>query len=115
MAELNGPEQPDGGASEAQVERWVDPSGAAVISLAGEIDLSNMELVREQLEPTLRTAPERLIFEVGELQFMDSSGLALMLGAAQRAGSVALRNPTSVIRRIVETSGLAEVLGLDDQ
>jgi hypothetical protein len=39
--------------------------------------------------------------------------LALMLGAAQRVGSVALRNPRSVIRRVVETSGLAEVLGLE--
>jgi anti-anti-sigma factor len=114
MADLTGPEQPDGGESEARVEQWTDPSGAAVVKLAGEIDLSNTDTVRELIEPMLASAPERLVFEVGELQFMDSSGLALMLSAAQRAGSVVLRNPTTVVRRIVETAGLTDVLRLDD-
>jgi len=113
MAELTGPEDPDGGPSEARVEHWVDESGATVISLVGEIDVSNTESVRAALEPTLRRAPDRLVFDVAGLEFMDSSGLALMLGAAEQAGSVALRNATVAIRRLVESTGLAEILGLE--
>ena len=113
MAELRGPDDPDDAGSEARVEQWVDESGATVVSLVGEIDVSNMESVREQLEPTIQRAPDRLVFDLGALEFMDSSGLALMLAAAQRAGSVALRNPTPLIRRLVEATGLAEILGLE--
>jgi anti-sigma B factor antagonist len=114
MAELTGPERPDDeGPSEARVEQWVDESGATVVSLAGEIDVSSVDSVRSELERVLERMPERLVFDLGGLRFMDSSGLALMLANAQRVRSVSLRNPTAIIRRLVESTGLAETLGLE--
>jgi anti-sigma B factor antagonist len=107
---LTGPEEPLEAASEAQVEQWIDESGATVVRLGGEVDLSNVAEVRGLLEPVRQARPDRLVLDLADLRFMDSSGLALLIAVAEPAGSVALRNPPMLIRRIVEGAGLAEVL-----
>jgi anti-anti-sigma factor len=81
-----------------------------VIRLSGELDLVTADSVRSALDPALAGAPERLVFEVSELEFMDSSGLALLVSAARKAGKVELRNPTLIVRRLIELTGLAEML-----
>jgi len=113
MAELRGPGEPDGAPTSARVEHWVEESGTTVISLVGELDVSNAPTVRTAMEPALRRGSPRLVFDLAGLRFMDSSGIALILEVAHRATSVSLRNPTPVIRRVVETTGLADVLSFE--
>jgi anti-anti-sigma regulatory factor len=43
---------------------------------------------------------------------MDSSGIAILLRAAARVDSIEVRNPSSTVRRIIECTGLTEVLHL---
>jgi anti-anti-sigma factor len=43
---------------------------------------------------------------------MDSSGLALLVQVARRVGSVEIRHPTPIVRRVIEVAGLQRVLGL---
>lgn len=87
--------------------------GVPVITLTGEIDVSNVDLLRATIEPAIETAPERVVFDLTGLEFMDSSGVALLLHAATRAGSVHLRRPSSIVRRIIEITGLTDVLHID--
>ncbi len=54
--------------------------------------------------------PERLTFDVSALRFMDSAGIAVLLGAASNVSSVRLHSPSPSVRRVVELTGLSEVL-----
>ena len=90
-----------------------DAVGVPIITLTGEIDVSNVDSLRATIEPAVETAPDRVVFDLTALDFMDSSGIALLLQAATRAGSVHLRQPSAIVRRIIEITGLSEVLQVD--
>jgi anti-anti-sigma factor len=104
MAELD----PTGEAS--CVAEVSDDHGTPVIRLSGELDLVTVESVRAAMDAVLTRETERLVFEISELEFMDSSGLALLVSASRRAQKVELRNPTLIVRRLIELTGLAERL-----
>lgn len=90
-----------------------DEAGVPVIKLIGEIDLSNVDSVRATIEATVSSAPDRIIFDLSGLDFLDSSGIALLLFAAAKSGTVQLRNPSEIVRRIIDVTGLAGVLPMD--
>jgi anti-sigma B factor antagonist len=81
-----------------------------VIRLRGELDISSVELVRALVDEVRERHPERVIVDLGGLDFMDSSGLALLLKLAGQVGRLELRNPTPIIRRVVEMMGLSGTL-----
>ena len=59
----------------------------------------------------LETTP--LVVDLTKLEFMDSSGIAMLLKIAARVDSVEIRNPSNAVRRIIECTGLTDVLHLD--
>ena len=81
-----------------------------VIRLSGELDMVSVERVRSVVEGALTAEDDRLAFDVSELQFMDSSGIALLVSAARTARQVELRHPTPIVRRLIEMAGLTELL-----
>ena len=99
----------DGGARGA-VERADDPSGAPVVQLVGEIDISNAESLGAMLDRLIGDETRHLVVDLGALEFMDSSGIAMLLRVAARSGTVEIRNPSDVVLRIIECTGLADVL-----
>jgi anti-anti-sigma factor len=90
-----------------------DAGGTVVIALIGEIDLSNADRVRDMIKPAVANARARLVFDLGGLDFLDSSGIALLLWAAAQTESVELREPSAIVRRIIEVTGLTEILHMD--
>jgi anti-sigma B factor antagonist len=96
--------------ADASVEQWREESGARVVRVTGEVDMSNAGDIREVVDQVTATGVDRLIFDLGGLEFIDSSGLAVLLAAAQRVPSVQLRNPSPIVRRVVEVTGLSETL-----
>ena len=84
--------------------------GAAVIRLSGELDMVSVESVRSVIEAALAARSERLVFEVSGLEFMDSSGIALLISMTRKVTAVEVRNPTAIVRRIIELTGLTEIL-----
>jgi anti-anti-sigma factor len=88
----------------------VEP-GTAVLRLGGEIDIASLPEVQDALDEILeRRDPRVVVFDLSELRFMDSSGLALLLGVAVQVEAVQVRNPSGIVRRVIEISGLAEAL-----
>jgi anti-anti-sigma factor len=75
--------------------------------------MTNVDSIAAVIEPVLATATERLIVDVRDLEFLDSSGVAVLVRCAQRVGRVELRHPTQIIRRTVESMGLTEILHLE--
>jgi anti-anti-sigma regulatory factor len=41
---------------------------------------------------------------------MDTSGLALLLNVANRAASVSISDPSTQVRRVIESAGLGSIL-----
>jgi anti-anti-sigma factor len=82
----------------------------AVLTLSGELDFSNVDNVRTDLQTAMTDKPARLVFELSQLDFIDSSGLAFLLEAARAAPAVEVRAPSPAVRRLLELTGLSRVL-----
>jgi anti-anti-sigma factor len=53
------------------------------------------------------------VFDLSGLRFIDSAGIAVLLEAAERVGSISVRDPAPPVRRVIEVTGLTEVLPLE--
>jgi anti-sigma B factor antagonist len=62
-----------------------DHKGSTVLSLAGELDLSQIPAAEQTLRSVERSKPSTLVVDLSGLTFLDSSGLRLVLEADQRA------------------------------
>jgi anti-sigma B factor antagonist len=90
--------------------RTAHEGATPVVSIAGELDLSNADAVRSAIENELNADTPKLVFELSGLQFMDSSGIALLASLAQSVPEVELRHPTDIVRRILEITGVDQWL-----
>jgi anti-anti-sigma factor len=101
------------GGADATVEIAFDGDGVATVTLVGEIDMSNVDALADQLEPAVEKAPPQIVFDMGALEFMDSSGIALLLRTAARVPDIRLRNPTAIVRRLITSTGLTDTLPIE--
>ena len=85
------------------------------VRLTGELDHSVAAGIRAEwdeliLDPRIR----RLVFDLSELEFMDSSGIGLIIGRyklmARRGGTVAVSCPGGRVEQIFEMSGLYQLV-----
>lgn len=58
---------------------------ATVIALAGELDLASAPALRAQLEDTIGSRVELVILDLRGVDFMDSTGVAVLIRARQAA------------------------------
>lgn len=90
-----------------------DDQGDTVLKLSGELDMSSAGALRESIEALIADGCRKVVFDLDELSFMDSSGIAVLVFAANNIGDVRLINASSIIRRIIDATGLSAVLKLD--
>jgi anti-sigma B factor antagonist len=62
-------------------------SGEAIIKLSGELDAATAPQFKEAIEQAAEAKPRRLVFLMGELEFMASAGLRVLIFAQQKMGS----------------------------
>ena len=48
------------------------------------------------------------MFDVSGLKFMDSTGIAIMVHAANQVPEVEVRHPSRAIRQVIEITGLTD-------
>ncbi|MGI6706973.1 MAG: anti-sigma F factor antagonist [Clostridia bacterium] len=85
------------------------------VTLSGELDHHTSEYIREELDRLIEDVSiKHLILDLRCLQFMDSSGIGVVLGRyrtmAKRKGSVSVKNTTPHIDKIFEVSGLYKII-----
>jgi anti-anti-sigma factor len=102
MAEIDTPRPPP-----LHVE-VVEDGGVPLVRLAGELDLSTAETVRSAIAPILAAEPVRLAFDLSGLKFMDSTGIAIMVHAANQVPEVEVRRPSRAIRQVIAITGLTD-------
>jgi anti-anti-sigma factor len=78
------------------------------VTVSGELDITNIDTLAAAVTPALERKPERLIIEVSDLRFADSSAIALWVRWATSVPDVQLRDVPPLLRRVVESMGLSE-------
>jgi anti-sigma B factor antagonist len=92
-------------------ERRLD--GTVVLTLRGELDLVNAETVATRLD-ALRAAGQPVLLDLDALDFMDSSGLRVVLNAAEASDAsgwpFSVTHGPDQVRRLFESTGVTERL-----
>ena len=87
---------------------------ATVIRLAGDIDMLTSQRLRSAVTDALGgDMTGDVVFDMAGVDFVDSSGLSVLIAIAQGGRSVVLRRPTDVVRRVIETTGLTSLLRIE--
>ncbi len=86
-----------------------------VVNLYGEIDHHNVGEIREKLDKELEESKlMKLIFNFKDINFMDSSGIGMVIGRYRilqsKGGSVYVTNLSKEVYRIFEISGLFKII-----
>jgi anti-anti-sigma factor len=89
---------------------------SAVVTPIGELDHHTAELLREPLERCLEEGRSRLVIDCTKLEFCDSTGLNVLLGARLKAeaegGAVHLAGMQPVVARVFEITGADAVFSV---
>jgi anti-anti-sigma factor len=92
-------------------------NGTVRISLVGELDLAGAAQMEASLAEAERAEPTRLIIDLVQLSFLDSTGLRLLLQAdvrAREAGyELVLRPGDASVQRVFEVTGALDVLSFE--
>ena len=90
--------------------------GAWVVRLGGELDLYNADVVRAALRDVATKTPERLVLDLSEVAFIDSTALGALIEArASLPGrALLLAAPARDTRRALQVSGLDRHLPVHD-
>jgi anti-anti-sigma factor len=92
----------------------VDGERHATVRIAGELDMSGIDPLASQVEEALASGVDRLTVDVGQVRFADSSAIALWVRWAGAVSAFELRDPPSLLRRVIAAMGLSEKLGVGE-
>lgn len=88
-----------------------EDAAATVVRLRGELDLSSVTELENRLAPVLARVDLRtVVFDLAELTFIDSSGLAVLVKTAGAGKQVRLRRPSALVQEVIAVTGLDGVL-----
>jgi anti-sigma B factor antagonist len=95
----------------------VDEEAGAVVKVAGELEFGTAPTLREALLDLSQQGADPVVVDLADVQFIDSSGVSLLVQAKQRiesqGGRFLLRRPAHRVKRVLEVSGLAEMFAID--
>ena len=91
-----------------------------LIRLDGEIDHHGAVGIRSKLDDMIfEKRPKKVILDLSEISFMDSSGLGLIMGRytllKDFGGVLTLKNPTQAILKILKLAGMEKVIKIEKE
>jgi anti-anti-sigma factor len=94
------------------IDRRNDADGVTLV-LRGEIDLASAPVLERALQDIERSSPDRIVLDLAALDFLDSSGIHLLIRAQERARTS--RHQLVVTRVPVHAQRLFELTGIKAQ
>ena len=90
-----------------------DSGDWTVVEPKGEIDLYTAPKLKEQLTRLLEQGRERLVVNLDGVEFLDSTGLGVLIGSLKRCreadGELALAAPRETVQKVLRVTGLDKV------
>ena len=91
------------------VREVVEQNGTVLVRLGGELDVYNAGLVREALVDAARRTGERVVIDLADVDFVDSTLLGVLVESRSHLANrraFLLAAPGMAVRRALEVSGL---------
>jgi anti-anti-sigma factor len=93
--------------------------GGQTLAVAGELDLANAGTLEAELERAAGDGAEPITVDLRELEFIDSTGIAVLVAAHRRLNDGAVRvrlvqSEAPAVRRVIEITGLEQELPFID-
>ncbi|GAA1804374.1 STAS domain-containing protein [Planosporangium flavigriseum] len=94
--------------------------GVICLAVSGEVDIGTVDELRAAMDKILsEEGVDRLLLDFESLRFLDSSGIAALIGGyrtAQRHGiAFDVVNCHGTVRNVLQVTGVYDVLGVDGQ
>lgn len=109
MAELGNADKP----AAVEIEVEPDAAGVPLVRVSGDLDVSNIDALNTVLARITAGRPERVVFDLSALRFIDSAGIAVLLDTAKKVPAVSLRRPSPAVRRVVELTGVSSMMSVE--
>jgi anti-sigma B factor antagonist len=91
---------------------------AVVVSVGGSVDIYSSPELRGELKVALEAKAPRLVVDLGEVSFVDSSGLATLIEALQKVqaygGKLVLCNLTPKVLGVFQLANLDHIFQIRD-
>jgi len=88
-------------------------AGTAVVDVSGEVDMFTSPELRQELQRLTGDAVPRIVVNLGDVGFMDSSGIATLVQALKEArpfgGKVILAAPGETVMRVLRLANLTSL------
>lgn len=97
---------------EPQTTTATEVDGDRHIYARGEIDLSTAEAFRASLDESIAAGDGDVIVDLRDVAFMDSTGIAQLVGAAGQLRSgrrLVIRHAEGPVRKVIDVTGLSAV------
>ena len=102
---------------DGNLEILVDRSDEPTVTLRGEVDFRNMSRVKQAICGLIEHGETSINIDLGELVFMDSTGVSALIDAARSAvpkgGKVKLVAPSPQLIKVLEKSGSSKAFKYD--
>ncbi|WP_202080809.1 STAS domain-containing protein [Caldalkalibacillus salinus] len=99
--------------------RNAQSEGVSVLFLTGEVDVYTAPKLRENLYPLLEETGQQVLLDLKDVNYMDSTGLGIIIGALKLAKSTSsqltFQNVNERIRRLLDITGLAEIVEIKNE
>lgn len=94
-------------------------NGVLTVILRGEIDHHSAVGVRSEIDSLIyETRPRKTVLDLSEIDFMDSSGLGLIMGRyalmQRMEGELTLKRPNERVVKILDLAGLGRIIKTEE-
>ncbi|HEX2154452.1 MAG TPA: STAS domain-containing protein [Acidimicrobiia bacterium] len=93
------------------IERF-DLDGHRRIKLIGELDIATADALSQELDGG-SDGVQRLVLDTTRLEFIDSTGLGLLVAAREKLGAGLELVPGKATERLLDLAGLREYFGFE--
>ncbi|MGH8985106.1 MAG: STAS domain-containing protein [Acidimicrobiia bacterium] len=95
-----------------------EQSDGVVLRVAGEVDVYTSPALRDELYRLIDSGAPRVTLDLSDMEFIDSSGLGVFVGALkrvrERASELELRGLQPSTRKVLDITGLVQVFTIVD-
>ena len=94
--------------------RTSEEGGTYRVVAVGEVDVSNAGELRSAVDAAIAAKPSKVDVDLGEVGYIDSTGIGVLVGASHRAGEAGctfeVTNPQPNVRRVLSLLGVEKEL-----